>query len=129
MFPFEKDDVVQESLDIPYEYGIDFETNQLTGSIVAGKEAIKVWIYLALNTTRYIYPIYTWNYGNELEDLIGSAYTKEFIEIESKSLVEEALSINPYIKDITNFDVEIKNENLKISFTVDTDFGEIDIDV
>ena len=28
---------------IPKEYGINFSTGQLTGQIVEGKEAIKVW--------------------------------------------------------------------------------------
>lgn len=29
---------------IPKEYGIDFKTGQLTGEIVEGLEAVKVWI-------------------------------------------------------------------------------------
>ena len=32
-------------LEIPKEYGINFKTGQLTGKIVEGKEAIKVWIW------------------------------------------------------------------------------------
>ena len=40
---------------IPKEYGIDFKTGQLTGEIVEGLEAVKVWIWLVLQTPRYRY--------------------------------------------------------------------------
>lgn len=40
-------------LDVPKEYGIDFATGQLTGKIVEGKEAIKVWIWNCLKTQRF----------------------------------------------------------------------------
>ena len=46
-------------LDVPKEYGIDFVTGQLTGKIVEGKEAIKVWIWNCLKTQRFRYPIYS----------------------------------------------------------------------
>ena len=45
---------------IPKEYGIDFNTGQLTGRIVEGIEAIKVWVWLCLRTQRFRYPIYSW---------------------------------------------------------------------
>ena len=35
-----------EESKIPKEYEIDFKTGQLTGRIVEGAEAIKVWIWL-----------------------------------------------------------------------------------
>ena len=37
-------------LAIPREYGIDFETGQLTGEIVEGIEAVKVWIWCCVNS-------------------------------------------------------------------------------
>lgn len=38
---------------MPREYGVDFQTGQLTGKIVEGIEAIKVWIWLCLHTERF----------------------------------------------------------------------------
>ena len=35
-----------EELTTPLEFGIDFDTGQLTGTLVEGVEAIKVWIIL-----------------------------------------------------------------------------------
>ena len=43
----EKSTAVQE---IPREYGIDFQTGRLTGRIVEGIEAIKVWVWNCLHS-------------------------------------------------------------------------------
>lgn len=45
-------------VDIPVDYEIDFNTGRLTGGIVEGVEAIKVWIWLALQIERYRFPIF-----------------------------------------------------------------------
>ena len=41
-------------IEMPKEYGIDFKTGQLTGEIVEGIEAIKVWIWMCLHTQHFI---------------------------------------------------------------------------
>ena len=85
---------------MPKEYEIDFETGQLTGGVAEGKEAIKIWIWLALQTPRYRYYAYTWDYGSEFEDLIGKGYTEEYIEAEVQQMTEECLLINENIQSI-----------------------------
>lgn len=114
---------------IPREYGVNFETGELTGEIVEENEAIKVWIYFALNTPRYRYLIYSWDYGNELEDLVGQSYPQEFLNTEVQSLVEDCLFVNENITGLSDFEVECINDKLKISFTANTIYGEVDIDV
>ena len=72
MFPFidtDDEDVQESEQYIPREYGINFETGQLSGKIVEGYDAILVWAWLALHTPRYRYYIYSEDYGNSiLED-------------------------------------------------------------
>ena len=70
MFPFDIDEgeeiLTDEEDEVEYkEYGIDFETGQLTGKVVTGIEAVRVWAYLALNTAKYRFEQYSWDYGNE----------------------------------------------------------------
>ena len=57
MFPFEEteEETQEENLYIPREYGIDFETGQLSGKMVEGYDALLVWAWLALRTPRYRY--------------------------------------------------------------------------
>jgi phage baseplate assembly protein W len=130
-FPFETDEenIAEESVKIPREYEIDFETGQFTGKIVEGLEAIKVWIYLALNTARYRYLIYSWDYGSEIEDLIGQSFTEEYIEVEAKRIVEECLLINENIISISDFSTVIIDDKLTINFTANTILGEVNINV
>ena len=50
--------------------------------IVEGNEAIQVWCYKALKTERFLYPIYSWDFGSELNELIGKPYSKELVKSE-----------------------------------------------
>lgn len=112
----------------PVEYEINLETGQLTGQKVKGKEAIKMWIWLCLHTERFRHPIYSWNYGTELEQYIGQTLTQEFLETDCQASVEEALMINPYINEIRDFQVAIEENKLLISFTAVTKYGEVEVD-
>lgn len=113
---------------IPKEYEIDFKTGQLTGRIVEGVEAIKVWIWLVLQTPRYRYYIYSWDYGNEFEELIGRGYSEEYINAEAQRMTEDCLLVNEHIESITDFSVGMENDQLTISFTANTIYGTIQFD-
>lgn len=115
----------EDELKTPKEYGIDFSTGQLTGKIVTGAEAIKVWIWLALQTPRYRYHIYTWDYGHEFEDLIGQGYTDEYIEAEAQRMTEDCLLINEHIESIKDFAISNENGTVAFCFTANTLYGEI----
>lgn len=113
---------------IPKEYEIDFKTGQLTGRIVEGVEAIKVWIWIVLQTPRYRYYIYSWDYGNEFEELIGRGYSEEYINAEVQRMTEDCLLVNEHIESITDFSVGMENDQLTISFTANTIYGTIQFD-
>lgn len=117
-----------EESKIPKEYEIDFKTGQLTGRIVEGAEAIKVWIRLVLQTARYRYYIYSWDYGNEFEELIGRGYSEEYINAEAQRMTEDCLLVNENIESITDFSVGMENDQLTISFTANTIYGTIQFD-
>jgi len=130
-FPFETDEekTIQETVTIPKEYEIDFNTGQMTGKIIEGAEAIKVWIRNTLGTTRYKHNIYTWDHGSELDDLIGHSYPQEYLEVEAKRMIEDCLLVNEYIISLDSFNVEIVDDKLSIYFTANTLFGEVNINV
>ena len=129
LFPFMSEQVESKNNDIYKEYEFDVNTGQLTGKILEGKAALKMWIYKALLTKRYIYPIYSWDYGQDLEELIGQGYETDFIKSEVERRVQECLMINEHIKGCSNFDISLINDKLQISFTVNTTFGEVAINV
>lgn len=133
MFPFDLDDdeILAKTRDVSKErdYEIDFERNVLTGRMIEGIEAVKQWIRLALGTERYFYRQYSWNFGHELDTLIGKGYSNGYIETEAYRMVSEALQLEPNIVSISNFKCHFDDGNLTVSFTVNTTYGEDDVNV
>ncbi|WP_027628229.1 DUF2634 domain-containing protein [Ruminiclostridium cellobioparum] len=137
IFPFisyqEPKEYVEEKK-IPKEFAWDFGKNQFIlengrMKILEGAEALKVWICKMLKTQRYRYLIYSWNYGSELEKLIGAGYASNTVRNEVKRLLEDALQVNSGIKGTKNVNVTFSGDKLDLSFTVITDYGEVKINV
>ncbi len=131
IYPFEDKEIVEqqeEEIYIPKEYGIDFETGQLTGKVVEGLEAVKVWAWLALQTARERYYIYTTDYGQEYEDMIGKGYTKDYLKAELKRMTEECLTVNPYITGIENFEMSKDGDHVTLSFLMITNLGDTEVE-
>lgn len=89
-----------------------------------GLDAIKQTIYMILNTERYQYIIYSWNYGIELIDLFGEPVTYVCPELERR--ITEALTQDERILsvDAFSFDTSVKGV-VHVTFTVNTIFGEV----
>ena len=104
-------------------FSIDFISNKIAG-FVDEKEAVKQAIFLILNTERYKFLIYSWNYGVELEELIGTH--PDIVEDECERLISEALLQDDRIKAVYDFGFEIIKDSIIVTFTVDTIFGEIE---
>lgn len=114
-------------LAIPREYGMNFSTGQLTGTIVEGLEAIKVWVWNCLHTERFRDAIYSWQYGVEYEQYIGQTISDEYLLSDCQTETEEALMVNPYIIGVDDFEAEIEDTCLKISFTLETTLGNTEV--
>ena len=132
LFPFVtyKEDIVKNnSFPLYREIAWDFKRNipiieNGDFKIVEGNNAIKVWVYKALLVPRYNYSIYSWNYGSELMDLIGKAYTPQLTKSEAKRYIEEALKINPYILDVNVIDTDFKDCIFSANVKITTIYGE-----
>ena len=137
LFPFisNTDEVkVDNSFPMYKEIAWDFKRNApiiQNGDfkIIEGNEAIKVWIYKALLTPRYSYSIYSWDYGSELLDLIGKAYTPSLTKEEAKRYIKEALLINPYILEVTVIDTSFNNGLLSADIKIVTIYGESEVTI
>jgi len=88
---------------------------------VDGLEALKQAIYKVLNTERYEYPIYSFNYGIELESLIGK--DPIYVQIELKRRIRECLLRDDRITDVDNFKFEVNGDEIKCTFDVHSIFG------
>lgn len=89
-----------------------------------GLEAVKQSIFKILNTERYDYLIYSWNYGIELKNLYGKSPTYVCPELER--MVKEALSQDDRITAVDDFEFDISKKGVvSVSFTVHTFFGDL----
>ncbi len=111
------------------EYGIDFNTGELTGKIVTGVDALCVWAYLALKAKRYKWVIYSWQYGEEYTNLIGNGYDEDYLYSEVRRYIQECLFVNEHITAIKDLEVSQEKELLQIRFTMVTDVGTKEVKV
>ena len=97
--------------------------------IVEENEAVKVWVYLALVTNNKQYPIYSWDYGSEVKELIGKDYTKALVEAEAKRLIEECLLINPYILEVEVINTSFVDTTLTCDIKITTIYGDMEVNI
>ncbi|UZQ86040.1 DUF2634 domain-containing protein [Thermoclostridium stercorarium] len=90
-----------------------------------GLEAVKQAIYKVLNTERYEYPIYSFNYGIELENLIGKDRT--YVQVELKRRISECLLRDERITSVDNFRFEGSGDVLKCTFDVHSIYGDLTV--
>ena len=96
--------------------------NKIQG-FIDGLEALKQAIYKVLNTEMYEYPIYSFSYGIELENLIGK--DPIFVQVELQRRIRECLMQDDRITDVDNFKFELIGDEIKCTFDVHSIYGEI----
>ena len=136
-FPFISPPIELEALNefpIYREIAWDFEKNEPIiengeFKIVEENEAIKVWAFLALSTNNKQYPIYSWDYGSEVKELIGKDYTKALVEAEAKRLIEECLLINPYILEVEVVNTNFSDSILTCDIKITTIYGDMEVNI
>jgi phage baseplate assembly protein W len=106
------------------DYKLHIERNTING-FCDGLEAMKQIIYKILNTERYEYIMYSWNYGIELVDLYGEPVTYVCPEVQRR--ITEALIQDDRIESVDNFEFDTSEKRtVKVTFTVHTIFGNVE---
>ncbi|WP_455715447.1 DUF2634 domain-containing protein [Anaerosporobacter sp.] len=102
---------------------IDFINNKVVGN-VDGLEAVKQAVFLILNTERYEYMVYDWDYGFETQDLIGMPVGYVYPEL--KRRIEEALTQDDRIESVDAFSFEKSGGTVSVTFTVTSTQGDFE---
>lgn len=136
LFPMIQPEVVetQQQLPVYREVMWDYQKNipifkNGNPVLAEGKEAVAVWAWKALHTQRYRHEIYSWDYGNETESLIGRNFSEELKRAEAARYVRECLLVNPYIIDVVDVSVDFTDGSLSIAATLITVYGEANVNV
>lgn len=107
-------------------YRLNIEKNTIEGKC-EGIEAIKQTIYCILNTERFEYLMYSWDYGVEIKNLIGEQSTYVIPELER--VIKEALLQDDRIEDVVDFIFNKTSKNMiTATFRVVTILGDVIIE-
>lgn len=92
------------------------------------EDAIRQAVLKTINTERYEYEIYSWDYGIELQDLYGMPVS--YVMSELKSRITDALLADDRIESVVNFEaIATDKRTVHCSFTViTTDGSRIEMD-
>lgn len=105
-------------------YRMLIESSRIMG-MYDGREAMEQVIYKILNTERYRYVVYSWNYGIELMDLFRMPADYVCPVLEKR--ISEALLQDDRIMEVKDFVFDISRKGaVYAEFTVVTDVGEIE---
>ena len=90
---------------------------------VDGRDAVQQAVHCILNTERYDWLIYDWNYGVELRGLFGKPMS--LVKSKIKKRIKEALMQDDRIQGVDAFSFEGSGRKLSVTFTVHTRYGDI----
>lgn len=100
------------------DYRLDGE--HITGTCEELEE-LRQTIFCILNTERYRYPVYSWNYGIDLMDLYGKP--ADYVMSELKRRITEALKQDDRITAVEEFEFEVTGKQILVTFFVRTIYG------
>lgn len=106
-----------------HTYDVDFRTDSQIRSYADKLRAMEQAIYKIINTERYQYIIYSWNYGIELQDLFGQPIPYVYAELQRR--IEEALMNDDRITKVYNFEFSNDGGDVMTEFDVDTIYGTL----
>lgn len=106
-----------------YTYKLDIDKGRIKG-MTDEADAMLQAVYLILSVERYQYPIYSYNYGVELADLIGQP--KDYVMSEAKRRITEALTQDDRIESVDEWAFETTKNSVIVTFVVHTIFGDIE---
>lgn len=99
---------------------IDREEEEVRGSVDEW-DAMRQAVEKILQTERYRYVIYDWNYGMELDDLVGR--NASYVIPELKRRIEDALLADDRVTAVTDFHFSQDGDSVSADFLVHTIFG------
>ena len=93
---------------------------------IDGEDSLCQAIRLMLEVPRYRYPIYSWQYGSELDTLIGSGFSD--VQQKAPTMIRDALLRDDRIDEVDSFTVSRTQQRdaADITFTVHSRLGNIE---
>ena len=115
--------IIEADIQPSLTYRLDMKNHRIMGKI-DGADSVMQAIKKILNTDKYAYEIYDWNYGQQLLKLLGKDF--DYVIAEIPRIINDALKQDNRIKDVTDFTFKKTDYNsLYVTFLVRTIFGDL----
>lgn len=90
--------------------------------LVSGDQALKIWVHRALHleSRRFYYTAWSFDYGNELGELVGYGGDRGILESLLQRYIREALLACPYIQEVNGFSFTYEGSKVAAAFYVTT---------
>ena len=106
-------------------YRMHIDAERVMGS-ADGIDAVAQAAYKILNTERYRFVIYSWDYGVELQNLFGKPLP--YVYSERPRRIREALIQDDRIREVDGFELSHNRGDVMAKFTIHTDFGDLELE-
>lgn len=103
-------------------YRVNFD-NKPSSGMLTGLEAVKQSIFCILSTERFVYEMFSFNYGVEVQATIGQV-PDSWILGDLKDTITEALMQDDRIEAVYDFKYSVSGGNIVLAFRVDSTEGE-----
>lgn len=99
-------------------YRLDMENNELKNELIDAENSVRQSIYKILNTPRNRYPIYSSDYGCDIEKILAESLPFNFLKDELPREIRTSLLIDTRIKEVRDFKVVQTGDGIQVDFTV-----------
>ena len=105
---------------------VTWNLDEMSGTKISGLDSLCQAIRVMLEVPRYRYPIYSWQYGSELDTLIGSGFSD--VQQKAPTMIRDALLRDDRIDEVDSFTVSRTQQRdaADITFTVHSRLGNIE---
>ena len=104
-------------------FALDKEARMVRG-MTDGWKAARQAAWLILHTERFLFPIYSFDYGTELLELRGTR--DSFLFPELKRRVSEALFVDERFTGTSAFRFSRQGSRVEVHFTIHTIYGDME---
>ena len=102
---------------------LEKDANRVHG-MIDGREATRQAAWLILHTERFLFEIYSHDYGTELLELRGTR--DSFLFPELKRCVTEALLVDERFTGTSEFNFSRQRNRVEVRFTIHTIYGDME---
>ena len=124
------DEAASDTVNYGKTVQFDFEKHEFilspTGRQKTGtsSDAWGEWCVKTLCSERYKYLIYSDNYGEEIDTLLGKSYPRKVVESEIRRMVKDCLMVDKRTASVDNFQFTWIDDGIMFSCDVKNTIGE-----